>query len=227
MPPAVANLPPNETCVADASTKQDRAVVFIAAEAVLSAWRERATAMDDVVGISDVAGIDLLEVIARAKPQIIVLDEDFACTERGTVLIGRLRTMPEFQEIDVRVLWSARVAQMREQAAAMPLVAIATSIRPSFPNVRRSSRRRASAVSATIDGHPVSLIDLSAGGAQVLSAVCLQPHQAVRMVLADEISIEARVVWVALELTPAPRHRAGVEFVAVDAAALEKLMPPS
>jgi len=207
--------------------KHNRVVVFIASDALLRTWRERATAMDRVVEVSDVAGIDLLQVIACEKPQIVVLDEDFACTERGTGLIGRLRTMPEFQDIDVRVLWSERVAQTGDQDATMPLTTVATSIRPSFPHVRRSSQRRPSTMSATIDGHRVALIDLSAGGAQVLSAVRLQPDQGVHVVLAGNISIEARVVWVTLELTPAPRHRAGLEFVAFDAAALEKLLPPS
>jgi hypothetical protein len=183
--------------------------------------------MDDVVEVSDVAGIDLLEVITRERPQVVVLDEDFACTERGTVLIGRLRTTPEFQEIDIRVLWSESVTQIGDQTATMSLAAIATSIRPSFPQVRRSSRRRTSAIGASVDGRPVTLIDLSAGGAQVLSRVCLQPGQRVHVVLADDIPIEARVVWVTLELTPAPCHRAGLEFVACDSAVLEKLMAHS
>jgi hypothetical protein len=215
-----------EACVVD-EPKQNCAVVFIASDALLSTWQARAAAMDDVVGVSDAEGTDLLEVIARESPQIVVLDEGFACTERGTVLIGRLRTMPEFQEIDIRVLWAEHVAQIGGQAATMSLTAAATSIRPDFPHVQRSSRRRESTVSATIDGHRVALIDLSAGGAQVLSTVRLQPGQGIHVVLAGNIAIEARVVWVTLELTPAPRHRAGLEFVRVDAEALEKLLPPS
>jgi hypothetical protein len=220
---AVTDVSAQEACVAH-EQKHHRPVVFIASDALLSTWRERATAMEDVVEVSDVAGIDLLEVITRERPQVVVLDENFACTDRGTVLIGRLRTTPEFQDIDIRVLWSESIAHIGEQGDTMPLAAIATSIRPSFPQVRRSSRRRTSAIRGWVDGHPITLIDLSAGGAQVLSRVCLRPDQRVQVVLADDILIEARVVWVTLELTPAPHHRAGLEFVACDAEALEKLI---
>lgn len=215
-----------EACVGH-DREQKRAVVFIASEAVLTTWRGRAAAMDDVIGISDATELDLLEVVAHQQPQIVVLEESFACTERGAALIGRLRTNPAFQDIDIRVLWSERVTQLGEQGTTMSLTAVATSIRPSYPTVRRSARRSASAVDAEIDGHRVVMIDLSVSGAQVLSAVYLHPDQRVHMVLAGSFPLEARIVWVTLEMTPAPRYRAGIEFLAFDAHALHKLIPPS
>lgn len=207
--------------------EQKHAVVFVASDAVLTVWRERAAPADDVVGVSDATEPDLLALIARRRPEILVLEERFACTERGAALIGWLRTTPEFQDIDIRVLWSERVAQIGEQCRTMPLTDVATSIRPSYPAVRRTARRTAAAVDAAIDGHPVVVVDLSVGGAQVLSGVSLYPDQRVQMILADSVPIDARVAWVRLEMTPAPRYRAGIEFVAVDPQALSTLLPPS
>ena len=37
-----------------------------------------------------------------------------------------------------------------------------------------------------VDGNPATLVDLSTGGAQVLSATVLKPNQRVRVTLADE-----------------------------------------
>lgn len=202
-----------------------RAVVFIASDAVLTAWRDRAST-DQIVGISDAAEVDLLATIVRQRPQVLVLEEGFACTERGAALIGRLQTTPEFQNIDVRVLWSQRVSELAEQGSTMPLTTVATSIRPSYPAVRRMAQRRALLVNAAIDGHRAVLVDLSIGGGQVLSATALYPDQRIRLLLADSIPIDARVVWVTLEMEPAPRYRVGLEFLTFDAEALQKLIPP-
>lgn len=206
--------------------EQKQSVVFIASEAVLSAWRGRAAAADEVISVSDASELDLLELIARQQPQIVVLEEGFACTDRGAALIGRLRTTPMFQQIDIRVLWSEQATQIHD--ATMPLIALATPIRPSYPTVRRAARRRVTGeLQADIDGCGVIVVDLSAGGAQVLSSVALHADQRVHIVLADSIPIEARVVWVVLEMSPTPRYRAGIEFLTVDAQSLSKLLPPS
>jgi hypothetical protein len=198
--------------------------VFIASDALLTAWRERTTSTDDMIGISDTAELDLFAVIARHQPQVVVLEEAFACTERGATLIGRLQTTPEFENIDIRVLWSDRATAAREQLTTTPLTTLATSIRPSYPSVRRVAPRRALAVNAALDGRPVQVIDLSVGGAQVLSAVPLHPEQRVDLLLADSIRITARVVWATLQIQPSPLYRAGLEFLTVDAEALQRLI---
>jgi len=66
---------------------------------------------------------------------------------------------------------------------------------------------------AEIDGSPVTLVDVSASGAQVLSAVRFHPEQHVEVVLADSGPIQAKVVWVTLEMARAPCYRAGIEFL--------------
>lgn len=207
---------------------QKHRVVFIASKAVLTTWGAQATATDEVIGVSDADDLNPLEVIERHQPEIVVLEESFACTERGAALVGRLRTDPAFQNIDIRLLSSERVAQIHEHGTTMSPAALAISIRPSYSTIRRTPRRKPSGeVKAEIDGSPVTLVDLSAGGAQVLSARMLHPDQRVHIVLADSFPIEAKVMWVALEMAPVLRYRAGIEFLTVDAQSLSKLLPPS
>lgn len=206
--------------------EQKKVVVFIAPDDVLRAWRARAASTDEVVSVS-ASEPHPLEVITRQQPQIVVLEESVAYTERGAALIGQLRTDRALHSIDIRVLSSDWVRRSEEQGTITSLAALATPIRPSYPIARRAPRRRVSGVDAEIDGQRVTLIDLSIGGAQVLSAVALRLDQHVRIVWADSIAIDAKVVWVTLEMTPAPRYRAGIEFVAVDAHTLSRLLPPA
>ena len=66
-----------------------------------------------------------------------------------------------------------------------------------------------------IDGQPVSLIDLSAVGAQVRSETVLKPRQRIRVVLAPErgsVKAVAVVAWSTFEIGPTPTYRAGVAF---------------
>jgi len=80
----------------------------------------------------------------------------------------------------------------------------------------------AKGVEALIDGSAAILVDLSVGGAQVLSATVLKPNQRVRLTLTDQhasIRLNATVAWATFEIPP--RYRAGVEFVGGDSAAVE------
>jgi hypothetical protein len=216
----------------DTAVRHDRErkdiVVFIASEAVLTAWSARGARTEEVIGVSDADGCDPLEVITRRQPQIVVLEEGFAGNERGAALVGRLRTDRAFQHIDIRVLSSERAAQIRQHGTIMSLAALAQPLRRSYEIARRSPRRKVSGeVKADINGSPVTVVDLSASGAQVISAVILHPQQRIQVVLADSGPIQAEVVWVALEMAPAPRYRAGIEFRDIDTQPVYELLPPS
>lgn len=69
-----------------------------------------------------------------------------------------------------------------------------------------------------IDGKEAALVDLSEGGAQVLSPQVLRPNQKLRVSLPLEPDgrLRATVAWAFFELpkgpAPAPRYRAGLEF---------------
>nr|MBA2302196.1 PilZ domain-containing protein [Acidobacteriota bacterium] len=88
---------------------------------------------------------------------------------------------------------------------------------------RRAPRQPIKAgVELQLDGNPVSLIDLSITGAQVLSGTILRPNQKVRVTIPqDETLVRCRgtIAWAKFELpkaSGAPVYRAGVEFVDAD-----------
>ena len=72
-------------------------------------------------------------------------------------------------------------------------------------------------VVAQIDGKDAMVVDLSAGGAQVVSSATLRPNQKLRIALPlePEGRLRATVAWASFELpkgSPVPRYRAGIEF---------------
>ncbi len=72
-------------------------------------------------------------------------------------------------------------------------------------------------VVAQIDGKDAAVVDLSAGGAQVVSGATLRPNQKLRisLPLEPDARLHATVAWASFELpkgSPVPRYRAGIEF---------------
>lgn len=84
-------------------------------------------------------------------------------------------------------------------------------------------------ISATIDGIPGELVDLSVGGAQTLLTQAISPNQLVRLKLpaADgPVMCKGRIVWTVVEqrTTSILVYRTGVKFTDVDTVAVEKFM---
>jgi hypothetical protein len=74
-----------------------------------------------------------------------------------------------------------------------------------------------------VDGSPATLVDLSTGGAQVMSASSLKPNQRVRLTLpgSPPIRVNGEITWAVFEMPGgAPRYRAGVAFVDPDTAGI-------
>ena len=70
---------------------------------------------------------------------------------------------------------------------------------------------------AQIDGKEATIVDLSEGGAHVVSASVLRPNQKVRisLPLEPDARLRATVAWASFELpkgSSGPRYRAGIEF---------------
>ena len=69
-----------------------------------------------------------------------------------------------------------------------------------------------------IEGKDAALVDLSEGGAQVVSSAVLRPNQKLRisLPLEPDARLRATVAWASFALpkgpSPAPRYRAGLEF---------------
>ncbi len=117
------------------------------------------------------------------------------------------------------------VPQVRQAPPAHP-VERAERSEPVEPQVhldwrgtRRHPRfRMRDGVVAQIDGKDAVVVDLSAGGAQVVSAATLRPNQKLRvsLPLEPDARVRATVAWASFELpkgpSAAPRYRAGIEF---------------
>ncbi len=86
------------------------------------------------------------------------------------------------------------------------------------------------AVGVQIDGEAALLVDLSVGGAQVLSCCALKPAKNVKMLLPSSdqpVLCRGRIVWARLEPTmPGKpiRYRAGMSFTGADSSALQTFM---
>ena len=81
-----------------------------------------------------------------------------------------------------------------------------------------------------IDGVTSVLVDISTGGAQVLSPTTLRPNRVVRLMLrtsAGTYAVEGRIVWAHLESPSAAagaQYRAGMQFTTTDRAAINALV---
>ena len=105
-------------------------------------------------------------------------------------------------------------------AATEPTEPTTAGVEPhlDWRGTRRHPRfRMKEGVVAQVDGKDAAVIDLSAGGAQVVSAATLRPNQKLRisLPLEPDARLRATVAWASFELpkgSPGPRYRAGIEF---------------
>ena len=92
-------------------------------------------------------------------------------------------------------------------------------MKPSGLNTRRTPRFIVlDPLEATVENGKAGLVDVSAMGAQLLSAPALRPNQILKIVLPDNgtpVKITARVAWALFEKpthSPDAYYRAGIEF---------------
>jgi CHASE2 domain-containing sensor protein len=207
-----------------------RCIVLIAAAATLPALKTRAaTDGDDLLAFNDTDALRALEAITKRRPAVVALERLFAATPRGAALINRIKADPSLIATEIRVVshdTDQTTAELPEPPAAAP--ARATVSVPIDEDGTRQAPRYAIAegMEIVIDRHPVTLIDLSVGGAQVISANVLKPNQRVRVTLTDEqatLRVSASIAWATFEIFPksGPRYRAGLQFLDGDAAAID------
>ena len=108
----------------------------------------------------------------------------------------------------------------KKSASAKTYSAVRQDPRQAFPN----------ALGVQIDGEAALLVDLSVGGAQVLSCSALKPAKTVKMLLPSSdqpVLCKGRIVWARLEPTmPGKpiRYRAGMTFTGADQSAIQTFM---
>jgi hypothetical protein len=212
--------------------------VVIGSADLLEALVSKAGLDDSALTFADTEPLQALQAITDHPPQVVVLERLFAATSRGAALINRLKSDPALSELEIRVLshtgdYSRVIARPARVQVAVDAStpggsadAAMESPRPlDWRGTRRAPRFRARpGVEILLDGNSVTLVDMSAIGAQVLSPAMLRPDQRVRVTLArDAAPLRCRgtVAWARFELPrqpgdPGPHYRAGLEFLDPD-----------
>lgn len=172
---------------------------------------------------------EALEFIRRHRPPVVALEQEFSSTPAGIVLQRRLERDSSLAACDVRIV-SVETASPRKTSGAGVGVARAevpaVAIQPEVNSTRRVARiRMTDNLIVTVDGNPAVLVDLSAQGAQLLSAVVLRPNQRVRLAFTESessVRCAGAVQWASFEMPVGkpPRYRAGVRFSSGDPDAL-------
>jgi hypothetical protein len=205
--------------------------VLIAAAELLGALQGQFRSSELQLTFSDADIVRAIQTIVKRQPSLIVLERSFAATPRGTALIARIKADPLLDASEVRVM--SHDGSYARTARKGQLVAVPPPPEPPAPALDQAGTRRAprfrirSDVDVRVDGNPVSLVDLSTLGAQLLSAGVLRPNQRVQLVLADgagTVACRATVAWASFERTQKgsdPCYRAGVSFVGADGDAID------
>jgi len=102
----------------------------------------------------------------------------------------------------------------------------------SFPLDRSGTRRAArydmtDGLEVLVDGNPVTLIDMSIEGAQMISPGTLKPNQRVRLTLPGltPLRISGEIAWAMFEMPQGvPRYRVGMAFVDPNTAAIQRFI---
>lgn len=225
------------------------AAVVIGASDLLSALVARAGLDEqDAVTFSETEPLQALQAITDQRPRMVILERLFAATSRGAALINRLKSDPSLADLEIRVLsHSGDYSRVIARPAPVPVPAAAgrTATAPSagrepdtapeqpldWHGTRRAPRYRVRpGIELQLDGNPVTLVDVSIIGAQVLSPTMIRPDQRVRVTVPrDEGAVRFRgsIAWARFELPrragdAGPHYRAGVEFLDADATLLER-----
>src|SRR5574338_199070 len=221
------------------------AAVVIGASDLLSALVSSAGVNEeDALTFSDTEPLQALQAITEHRPRMVVLERLFAATSRGAALINRLKSDATLTDIEIRVMsHSGDYSRVIARPAPVPVSALAarpdaatlgvpdsperaTAMQPlDWRGTRRAPRFRVRpGIEVQLDGSPVTLVDVSTIGAQVLSPGMIRPDQRVRVTVPHNEGagrFRATIAWARFELPrrqgdPGPHYRAGIEFLDAD-----------
>jgi hypothetical protein len=199
--------------------------VLIAARDLLEPLRQRLDVGGEVLTFADSEPLRALETIMERRPGLVALERLFAASPRGAALINRIKADPILAAAEIVVLSHENNSSRTVHRRTTPLVKPPADQR----GTRRSPRVRVRpGIEVTVDGNNAALIDLSAVGAQVLSAVWLRPNTRVRVTLNEEddsMRLNGVVAWARFEIpggTGEPRYRCGIEFTDAEAKPVDK-----
>ncbi|MBI2835731.1 MAG: PilZ domain-containing protein [Acidobacteria bacterium] len=208
--------------------------VVIGPAETLPQLRARLDERPDTAAFSDAEIPEALQVIAEQRPSLVCLDRLFAATTRGMAFVKRL-SADVSGDFEIRVVahdddYSRIVRPSRGSAGQAPSPdPLAPELDPSAaaPDTKpldRTGTRAAprykirEGVEVQVDGNPVTLVNLSTTGAQIVSPTILRPNQIIRVTVAyarEVIRFSASIAWASMEMSKVPgkpQYRAGVEF---------------
>jgi hypothetical protein len=198
----------------------------------LPGLQERLDPAAEVQTFTDGDALEALDHIMRTKPVLVVMQDEFSATSRGTALINRIKDDPTLTNCEVRIM--ARDAAQNRVAVKRggpggAAVAVEEQPKPlDQKGTRRAPRVRIKdGVEVSVDGNPAALIDLSTVGAQVVSPTILKPNQRVRVTIGDSktpVKCAGAIAWAAFEMPKGmpTRYRAGIDFgINADAAGID------
>jgi PilZ domain len=219
--------------------------------------RLRAALEERLVGLAEKM---VQEAVDDARRQLEATEERLSALERanGQAVLGRKLAEARLEEevkrraaLEKRLETSSKEASRTKPAAAAsakarveppprPEIAPRPPARESVSNVtadppfaasRQAERvKLQTANDVLIDGVTSVLVDISTGGAQVLSPTTLRPNRVVRLMVrtsAGTYAVEGRIVWAHLESPSAAagaQYRAGMQFTTNDRAAINALV---
>lgn len=206
-------------------------IVLIGPSEALPALRERVDSGAELHTFTDQEALEALDHIIRTKPRIVALDDDFSATSRGTALVNRIKDDPTLADCEVRVVAHDTVlSRVAVRASSKSRAAAVVVDEPKKTLDQRGTRRAPRVrireqVEVLIDGNAAELIDLSAVGAQVLSAKMLKPNQRIRLTLPEGkkgLRCTGSIAWASFEMPKgqSPRYRAGIELSGTDPVAI-------
>jgi hypothetical protein len=208
--------------------------VLIAGNHLLSALKARLVPeSSELLAFADSEALRALEVITTKRPALVALERNFAATPRGAALINRIKADPSLAETEIRIVTADGGTQPAAIAVPQaPVAAAANAERQAPAELDYRGTRRSPRFGITgsreilVDGKRGSLVDLSTGGAQLITATILKPNQRVRVSLPDDegaIRCSATVVWASFEIPKGtnPHYRAGLEFIEPDTRAID------
>jgi hypothetical protein len=233
--------------------------VVIAASNLMASLRQRLADDGELLVFPDTEPIQALQAILEHRPSLIVLERLFAATPRGAALINRVKNDPQLAHAEIRVVshsgdYSRLVTRRERRRPRRPAAASSAGGAGCGGGRNRSKRespvaspaagatarlawhaaggaRRASGMASRFNSMaiPARVVDLSAIGAQVISATILRPNQKVRVSASRATSSSCGSAgrlrgrcssWPGA--APRPSIAQGVEFIDADAAALER-----
>jgi hypothetical protein len=193
--------------------------LLIGSEPLLAAWNARAQSVTSVITVAHTDLSLALEMIGTRRPEVVVIEQAVAASGSGSALMARLHNERYTRGIEIRLLPPERATDLMssEPGDVHPQVwlSVLAEPLPARPQRRAARVRTRDDEQAFIDGAPVSLLDLSAVGAQIRSSTVLRPQQRVRLALAADrgsTRITAVVAWSTFEVGPTPHYRAGIAF---------------